>query len=229
MPPKPRRNRPPRRATSRPWPWADTPVNEARIADQLVGVREQAAKLGRGGQLVTEEDLRRWHKKAVAGVRLIDPFVAGHFRGEGPPAGRLAACPVHVNNVPGTPPGQVPSQVRSFFAELARRVSGLGTRRHSAPPMPEELFDDVVALLAWVHGEWVRIHPFVNINGSTARLLVVTVGAYFGIPVPLPGKPRPGAVPMGAAGLTLSYDLAAAQQMVGNDHVMELYLRRLLT
>lgn len=228
MPPKPRRNRPPRRATPRTWPWADTPANEARIAAQLVAVREQAVKLGREGRLVTEEDLRGWHKEAVAGVRLTDPFVAGHFRGEGPPAGRLANCPVHVNNVYGTPPGQVPSQVRGFFAELAQRVSELDARRGSEPPMPADVYDDVINLLAWVHGEWVRIHPFVNINGSTARLLVVAVGAYFGIPVPLPGKPRPSTVPMGAAGLTLDYNLAAEQQMVGSDQVMELYLRCLL-
>jgi hypothetical protein len=40
----------------------------------------------------------------------------------------------------------------------------------------------VIDLCAWVHAEWVRIHPFANGNGLTARLWANSLAVRYGLP-----------------------------------------------
>lgn len=58
------------------------------------------------------------------------------------------------------------------------------------PPTSVET-SEVVKLTAWAHGEWVRIHPFANGNGRTARLLANYILVRFGFGPALSLKPRP--------------------------------------
>ncbi|MEA2690858.1 MAG: hypothetical protein QOJ16_245, partial [Acidobacteriota bacterium] len=50
----------------------------------------------------------------------------------------------------------------------------------------------VLTLCAWAHSEWVRIHPFANGNGRTARLWVNSIAMRYGLPPFLRIRPRPG-------------------------------------
>jgi hypothetical protein len=43
-----------------------------------------------------------------------------------------------------------------------------------------------------LHGEWVRIHPFANGNGRTARLWANWAGLRYSLPPFVTIKPRPG-------------------------------------
>lgn len=57
--------------------------------------------------------------------------------------------------------------------------------------------------------------------GGTARLLTMSVGLLYGVPLNLPGKPRSA---MPEAGLELDYGSAAQAQMYGSDQAMVVLL-----
>ena len=50
----------------------------------------------------------------------------------------------------------------------------------------------VLVLSAWVHAEWVRIHPFANGNGRTARIWANFIARRYGLPFFIRLRPRPG-------------------------------------
>jgi len=51
--------------------------------------------------------------------------------------------------------------------------------------------DAVIDLCAWAHAEWVRIHPFANGNGRTARLWANFLAMRYGLPPFVRLRPRP--------------------------------------
>jgi hypothetical protein len=65
---------------------------------------------------------------------------------------------------------------------------------------------EIIRMGAWAHAEWVRIHPFANGNGRTARLWVNSIALRYGLPPFLQLRPRPGGV---------DYVHASAQAMLG--------------
>lgn len=73
--------------------------------------------------------------------------------------------------------------VGGVYRNVEVRISGAGFK----PPMPNEMFRQVkkffaelpykadlnpIELAAWTHAEFVRIHPFVDGNGRTSRMLM---------------------------------------------------------
>ncbi|MBI3490264.1 MAG: Fic family protein [Acidobacteria bacterium] len=49
----------------------------------------------------------------------------------------------------------------------------------------------VIDLAAWAHAEWVRIHPFANGNGRTARVWANWIFVRYGFPPAVRLRPRP--------------------------------------
>ena len=64
----------------------------------------------------------------------------------------------------------------------------------------------VIDVCAWAHAEWVRIHPFANGNGRTARLWANLIAMRYGLPPFVRPRPRPGG----------DYESASAEAMQGN-------------
>ena len=126
----------------------------------------QARSAGRAGRLPTEHDVRAWHSASLTGIHISEPMAAGGFRGEGPPGLRLANATVQVGNVHGHPPRAVRRSVCAFFERLDTEASALQIKISAlgvpVQQLPDPMYDEVLMLLAWVHGEWIRIHPFVN-------------------------------------------------------------------
>jgi fido (protein-threonine AMPylation protein) len=114
--------------------------------------------------------------------------------------------------------------VAAAFQRLDTSLDDLD-RRVAAGESLSTLYRDVLRVAARIHGEWVRIHPFVDHNGSTARLLCLAVGLRYGIPFKLPGKPRSELM---ADGLLPDYEQAADNQMLGDDTLMVRVLHRLV-
>src|SRR5207248_7460018 len=88
-------------------------------------------------------------------------------------------------------------------ADVARTLAGFIAGIHAAlgvldPAIPagnrpatvDELHE-VVTLTAEVHGEWIRVHPFANGNGRTARVWAAFLALRYGLPVFVALKPRP--------------------------------------
>ncbi|MBI1290910.1 Fic family protein [bacterium] len=98
-----------------------------------------------GGEPLTERLLRELHGMVL---RRIDDSIAGRYR----TGNVLIAGAVH------RPPDSlhVPAQMEEFFRQIAA---------HHAK-------GDAVELATWAHAELVRIHPFADGNGRSARLLM---------------------------------------------------------
>ena len=83
---------------------------------------------------------------------------------------------VYISGAAHTPP--VPSemyrQIKSFYADLSEKDAA-----------------NVIELAAWTHAEFVRIHPFVDGNGRTSRLLMnYQLMAYGFLPVSIAKESR---------------------------------------
>lgn len=90
---------------------------------------------------------------------------------------------------------QVQDQIDTFFAALHQTLEELDNR--FAPGVRLIADDDlreVVGLAAIVHGEWIRIHPFVNGNGRAARVWTAFIAFRYGLPAFVKLKPRPDGV-----------------------------------
>ena len=207
-----------------PFPW-DAQKYSARITENFKAVETRVAQDAVDGVRPSSARVRTWHKASLEGVTLAEPEVAGQYRGQGSPTSRLFRYLNQINGVFGSPPHNVPGEVTDFFSKLDARLDELD-ERVAAGASAEDIYDDVLQACAWLHGRWVRIHPFADHNGSTARLLTVMVGLRYGIPLRLPGKPRSD---LPTAGLALDYNVAAENQMAGDDQLMELFLHNLVT
>lgn len=226
------RGRPTRRSAGRrpqrAFPWdSQLPANQTQIQTNFDALKPRVVEAALDGVRPTVDAVRTWHRRSLWGVRLAEPQVAGGFRGEGAPNSRLRTCQNGVRTPVGVIPGAPPAQVRRLIGEtfdgLNRRLDELDARIAGGDQFAA-YYADVLDQCAWLHGEWVRIHPFVDHNGSTARLLTMSVGLIYGVPLDLPGKPRSS---MPSAGLVLHYEAAANNQMAGDDQLMVSFLHDL--
>jgi hypothetical protein len=131
-----------------------------------------------------------WHRQIMADLDVPDPRYVGQFRG--PPV--LPDCEVTLG--PGLPDGVPSAKVGQALKGFETRLSGAcrlldGVVPKNALPTSDDEANAVIELCAWVHGEWVRIHPFANGNGRTARLWAGYVAMRYGIPIFVRLRPRP--------------------------------------
>jgi hypothetical protein len=186
----------------------DDPRDTARIAanaDALV--RSFAA----GSSTRTQPTLplvRSWHADLYAGCRVPSTQYVGGLRGDtdrphlheyevgtGPlqPDGLPAKLGVWSTGV-DTAVRQILDEVTAALAVLDARFP-VGTR-----PSTVDDLDALISFIAAVHGEWVRVHPFANGNGRTARLWAAWLALRYGLPVFVTVKPRPDDVAYARAG-----------------------------
>lgn len=149
-------------------------------------------------------------------MRVAEQAVVGGFRGEGPVGSLLSTADALINWHLGAPPCDVGPMVRAVFQQLDTNLDRLDARLAAGEGIGT-IYPDVLGVAAQIHGDWVRIHPFVDHNGSTARLLCLAVGLRYGVPFNLPGKPRSL---LAADGLLADYEQAANNQMLGDDRMM---------
>lgn len=176
----------------------DSPELRRNLAALLRSVRLDATQR----KPITVETARGWQREIMRDLQPDDPSYVGAFRGE--PG--LELVQVHVDGRYGVRAGDVPSTLRDFDQRLQAVVRYLDDL---IPPTSQPNADQVAAIVelcAWVHAEWVRIHPFANGNGRTARLWVNSLALRYGLPAFLPLRPRPGD----------DYEYAGEQAMLGD-------------
>jgi fido (protein-threonine AMPylation protein) len=114
---------------------------------------------------------------------------SGHFRGE--PG--LENVNVTVGANYGVDPADMGESQKQFEAKLQMLVAELdGVLPPGKEPDADELAG-IIDLCAWAHSEWVRIHPFANGNGRTARLGANSLAMRYGLPSFIRLRPRPNA------------------------------------
>lgn len=176
----------------------DSPQLKANITQIL----EEIAAAANQRKKTTVEAARRWQSLAMRGLDVPDVRFIGAFRGES----GLEHVNVRVGANYGVDPADVAESLKQFEAKLQTLVAELDAL---LPPGQEPNADQLAAIIdlcAWAHSEWVRIHPFANGNGRTARLWANSLALRYGLPPFIRLRPRPNA----------SYGQAGAKAMEGD-------------
>jgi fido (protein-threonine AMPylation protein) len=165
------------------------------------------------------ELVKSWHKEMFEGIAPHADYV-GQFRDKDRTSHCLQDYEVVVGGLPGANSRHVLFEVETFFEDFNAKLNTLEISFPMGGDRPPTLVEvsGVVKLVAWAHGEWVRIHPFANGNGRTARLLANYILIRFGFGPALTIRPRPGQ----------PYGKAARASMEGDHILMEAVIWRLL-
>jgi Fic family protein len=138
----------------------------------------------------------------------------GQFRGE---AG-LETIEVDIGRHDGTPARQVATELDHFVDHLEPVISRLDKAIAPHADLTADQLNAVLKVCAWAHSEWVRIHPFANGNGRTARLLANAIALRYGLPPFVQLRPRPNH----------GYGHAAEASMRGDHGPLTIAFRRML-
>jgi fido (protein-threonine AMPylation protein) len=168
---------------------------------------------------------QEWHRRLYANVPLPVPYYAGEPRDSDPDCPALEGYEVAVGTARGTPSELVPAALSGFEASAQRAVLSLDEAIPAGQqPVGGRELHGALSLCAVLHGEWVRIHPFANGNGRTARLWANWAALRYSLPPFVTIKPRPDN----------PYGMAAMASMSGNhiatvaafDQMLREHLRR---
>jgi fido (protein-threonine AMPylation protein) len=134
---------------------------------------------------------QEWHRRIYAGVSLPVPYYAGEIRDSDPKFPELYGYEVRVGQQRGVESKLVPEQLAHFEAAMEKAVAVLDPIPPGGSPTDEAQLRSVLTLCAYAHGEWIRIHPFANGNGRTARIWANWCALRYGVPPFVRLKPRP--------------------------------------
>jgi len=178
--------------------WDD---DSEQLRANLRRVLSDALQVARQRLTPTVAQARRWQSDIMHGLTSPGSQYVGRFRGE--PG--LQGCEVAIGNYPGVSSDNVAIELRRFEEKLQKTVEALDARIALDQDMSADDVAAVIDLCAWVHSEWVRIHPFANGNGRTARLWANCIAMRYGLPPFVRLRPRPDG----------GYGVASAVAMVG--------------
>jgi Fic family protein len=193
-----------------PTAWEDPPGLEALIATNARRVLAAIASSADRREAPTIAMAQEWHRDLYDGIPRPFDYYAGEVRDSDQRFPDLIGYEVRVGNALGVPSANVPDELNTYetgaqtAAETLDSVLTVGA--HPSAMRPQELHG-VLTYCALLHGGWVRIHPFANGNGRTARLWANWAALRYGLPPFVTVKPRPGH----------PYALAAMASM-GGDH-----------
>jgi fido (protein-threonine AMPylation protein) len=162
---------------------ADGPQLRQNLAKLLRQIRDEA----RQRLEPSLESARRWHRMSLQGLTVPNTAMVGRFRGEPGLEGLEVQIGLHL--------GVASMAVSGAVSEFERRLQRAVRRLDALIPVGSELDADQLAavlnLCAWAHAEWVRIHPFANGNGRSARLWANSLAMRYGLPPFIRLRPRP--------------------------------------
>jgi hypothetical protein len=164
-------------------------------------------------QVPSVTSARRWHSTLMKNLAVPDARFVGAFRGE--PG--LEKLQVRVLGQYGVDADEVADAVANFEGKLRALVQELDAMVPAGKEPDADQLAAILDLCAWVHAEWVRIHPFANGNGRTARLWANCIAMRYGLPPFIRLRPRPN----------FGYAEAGAKAMQGNWEPTAVLFRRL--
>lgn len=175
-------------------------ANSPQLDKNLARILASAGDHARRRTKPTLKDTLTWHEHLMYDLEIppevCPPGIAaaemiGRFRGTAP----LESLQVEIGDYFGVRADLVPGQLREFEQELQRRVDLLDARiglSLSERDLSGGQLRGVLELCAWAHAEWIRIHPFANGNGRTARVWANYIALRYGLPPFVKLRPRPG-------------------------------------
>lgn len=161
----------------------ESPQLSANLTKVLRRIRDEARKR----VVPNAATAREWHREIMRGLTVPKEAAVGRFRG----GKGLERVEVWI----GTSCGVSASDVSRELFEFEKKLKAIVARLDELIPVGGEIDADqlsaVIDVCAWVHAEWVRIHPFANGNGRTARLWANCIAMRYGIPPFVRLRPRP--------------------------------------
>ena len=185
-----------------------------QLRRNLTQLLEDIAQAADQRTLPTVEAARLWQSKAMRGLEVPNAELVGAFRGQ--PG--LENVQVRIRATFGVAAMNVAAELARFEGKLQKIVADLDARLGIGSEPNVDQVAAVLDLCAWVHAEWIRIHPFANGNGRTARLWANSLAMRYGLPPFIRLRPRPNA----------GYVEAGDKAMVGDWKPMAQVFRRLL-
>jgi Fic family protein len=186
-------------------PAWDDEITSARAEENLRVITLEIISISNTSRVIPTEDLAlNWHRKMLEGITIPDDAYRGAFRGSDHLA--LRDYEVTVAGLSATGACDVPGEVRNMISELRNRVVTMDDldAQGNSDELTSSFVETALDTAAWLHGEWIRIHPFVNGNGRTARTWVLWLCSRYGLPQLLPLRPRPDAIYSPASFLSMS-------------------------
>jgi len=171
---------------------ADWDADSAQLEQNLLIALETIRDNARRRTTLSLETARQWHAESLR----------GGFRGE--PG--LEKVQVHVGGRFGVAARDVASALAAFERTIQPVITRLDALILADTDPNADQLAAILEVCAWVHAEWIRIHPFANGNGRTARLWVNSIAMRYNLPPFLRLRPRPDA----------DYCNAGAEAMRGN-------------
>ncbi len=190
-------------------PWNDDPAGYERVIQGTISallVKIITAAQSRVSPTVSLA--QDWHRALYRGVPLPVVHYAGEFRDADPRFPELIGYEAIVGSSTGVTSSLVPDELNRFEAALTAAIGNLDTAIPIGASLGNQELMAVLRLMALTHGEWVRIHPFANGNGRTARVWANWIAIRYELEAFVGLKPRPA---------HLLYAGAAAASMRG-DH-----------
>ena len=183
--------------------WEEPPDCGSLIEANVRGVLTEITRTSDRRYEPTVAQAKRWHRDLYQGIPRPFDYYAGEIRDSDPRFPELIAHEVRVGPNPGVRSELVPAALKQFQerAQAATaRLDAVITASAEPHTLTSVQLHGVLTLCAILHGEWVRIHPFANGNGRTARLWANWAALRYGLPPFVTIKPRPGQ-PYGAAAM----------------------------
>jgi Fic/DOC family len=161
----------------------DSPLLRRNLETVLKGL----AGAARRRELPLSADARAWQRQVMAGLDVPSPTTLGRFRGE--PG--LERVDVRVGSLSGARAERVAGELAVFDKKLRAAIERLDMRYPALDDLDADGLNAVIDVAGWAHAHWVRIHPFANGNGRTARLWANFILMRYGIPPVVRLRPRP--------------------------------------
>ena len=204
-----------------PTPWEDDPGDAAQIAANaakvLTGIADDADRRIPPTVAMSQQ----WHRDLYDAIARPFDYYAGEVRDSDQNYPDLIGYEVRVGSALGVPSALVPQALQQFEhgaqTAAANLDAAITVGADPSAMQPQELHG-VLTYCAVVHGEWVRIHPFANGNGRTARLWANWAALRYGLPPFVTIKPRPRD----------PYGLGAVASMAGDHQVMVAVMEQML-
>jgi Fic family protein len=192
-----------------PVAWnEDDPRYRAVLGQNLARVLRKIHREAPLRRSPTVSMAREWHREIFQGIPLPVPYYAGEVRDSDSRFPELYGYEVVVGPNPGVASRLVPRQLVELESRLQQATGVLDANIPIGSRPDRDQLWSVLSLCAHAHGEWVRIHPFANGNGRTARLWANWCALRYRLPPFVRLQPRPAGN---------RYALASAISMQG-DH-----------
>jgi Fic/DOC family len=205
------------------WSGDGTPADHLQVERNLHGLMRDLQRDAPGRSLPTIGMAREWHRRIFDGIAVPVPYYVGGVRDSDPSEPELDGYRVSVPGPVGAIEAVAPSSVWAELGKFEGLARSEALRLDASIPYNPDVRlappDDVVVFSASLLGEWLRIHPFVNGNGRTARIWGNWAALRYGLPAFIRLRPRP-------TGNT--YITASERSMYGDHRYMVAELWRML-